>query len=65
MRHDDRPLLETLLSYKKVAEILDVDIQTVRRQVTRGEITPIKIGKSVKFEPKEVADFIERCRQSN
>jgi excisionase family DNA binding protein len=65
MHNNTTHQLETLLTYKEVAEILKVDQQTVRRQVNEGNIKKIKIGKSVKFEPQAIVDFIESCRDPN
>lgn len=53
-----------LLTYREVAQTFKASPMTVRRMADRGELTAIKIGRLVRFDPAEVAAVIERCRAS-
>jgi excisionase family DNA binding protein len=52
--------VDSLLSYREVAQTLNVSLSTVTRYARDGLITPIKLGKrTVRFNPEE----IKRLRQ--
>lgn len=51
-----------LLTYREVAQTFKTSQMTVRRMVERGELTAIKLGRVVRFDPAEVAAVIESSR---
>lgn len=53
---------EALLTEADVAEMMGVTTHAVRKWRTRGLITFIRVGQTVRFEPAEVEAFIERHR---
>lgn len=51
-----------LLSYREVAEVLGVSDRTVFTLIKRGELKAAKIGNSVRIDPADLRDFIERSK---
>ncbi len=49
-----------LLTYAEAAEILGVKAQTMRNWVSKGKISYVKIGRSVRFRRDQLNDFIEQ-----
>ncbi len=49
---------EPLLTIKEVARHFAVSTQTVARWEKRGELRSVRIGGSVRFTQKDIADFI-------
>ena len=54
--------MERLLTTEEVAELLRIDPVTVRRLVTRGELTAYRIAGEYRFTPAGVKDFVENQR---
>jgi excisionase family DNA binding protein len=52
------PENETLLTYEEAAELLSVSPVTLRKWVLERRIPHYKLGKSVRFAPRELADFL-------
>jgi excisionase family DNA binding protein len=52
------PEQETLLTYEEAAELIAVSPITLRKWVTERRIPHYKIGKSVRFSAREIADFL-------
>ena len=59
----DENYLQDLLTTKEVAEILKVNIQTVRRYIRKGELPAIKITPRLyRVHRKDLEEFIKRRR---
>jgi excisionase family DNA binding protein len=52
--------LPRLLTVEDVADVLGVNARTVRRLVARGDLTRIRIGGSVRYDPRDVRALIQR-----
>lgn len=50
---------EKLLSYKDVADFLQISEITLRTWVSRGRIPYTKIGKSVRFTREQIDEIVE------
>ena len=48
------------LSVNQVSVILDVSTRTIRRMIERNEIPYVRIGGSVRFDPRSVAVWLRR-----
>lgn len=51
--------LPRLLTVHDVADVLGINEPSVRRLVARGELTRIRIGGSVRFDPRDVHALIQ------
>jgi excisionase family DNA binding protein len=51
---------ELLLNKERTAVLLGVSLATLNRIVSRGELSTIKVGKSVKFSANTLANYLER-----
>ena len=47
------------LTVSEVAEILHFDEETLRRHVRRGDIPCFKIGGTIRFDPNQLADWLD------
>src|SRR2546425_2633267 len=56
--------MERLLTTDEVAEYLRVDVVTIRRLVSRGELTAYRIGSEYRFTPSDLEDYLQRQRVS-
>lgn len=54
--------LETLLDSRAVAAILGVTTRTLRNIVRRGGLPVVRVGGSVRFDPQDIRDYIERSK---
>jgi len=54
----------TLYSISTVAARLDLSQDTVRRLIGNGELTPIRIGATVRIDAAELESFLDRQRQA-
>jgi len=52
--------METLLTKKDVMRIFGVTERTVNRLMETGKLPYIKLGRAVRFDPKDVQSLIER-----
>lgn len=52
--------METLLTKKDVMRIFGVTERTVNRLMETGRLPYIKLGRAVRFDPKDVQALIER-----
>jgi len=50
------------MSTQQAAEALNVSARTVQRLVAENRLTPIRIGRSVRFDPADVGRFVESAR---
>jgi len=51
--------IETLLTIDNVADLLKISAVTVRRLETTGKIKAIKAGGQIRFEPRDVEQYIK------
>lgn len=51
-----------LLTVAQVAKRLQLSERQVRRLIARGELRVLHIGRCVRIDPRDLADFLERCR---
>ena len=56
--------MERLLTTDEVAEYLRVDVVTIRRLVSRGELTAYRIGSEYRFTPSDLEAYLQRQRVS-
>lgn len=56
--------MERLLTTDEVAEYLRVDVVTIRRLVSRGELTAYRIGSEYRFTPSDLEEYLQRQRVS-
>lgn len=49
-----------LLTTEEVAEILKVDVESVRRFISSGRITAFKVGREWRIKEEDLKVFIER-----
>jgi excisionase family DNA binding protein len=54
-----------LLKREEVAEILNISLRHLDTLVATGELTPVRIGRSVRFRPEAIRTFIEESTQEN
>lgn len=52
-------IVQPLLTYQEVAEILGVTDRTVWEFVRKGELLNVKIGRSVRIDPADLRQFIQ------
>ena len=52
------------LSIRSVADHLDVSIKTVRRWITRGELSAFKVGRQWRIDPEDLERFLWRRRRT-
>jgi excisionase family DNA binding protein len=57
-----RPDPSPLLTFAAVAERLDVSTRTVRRLVDAKELAVIRIGRSVRVDPRDLERFLAAAR---
>lgn len=55
----------TLLSVKDIARACNCSTSTVRRIISRGEITTTLVSGSIKIHRKDFLDFLEDNKQEN
>ena len=58
----ERTALEPLLTVASVCGLLDVSRQTLYRIINDGQLVPIRVGRSPRFEPNELRRYIDRRR---
>jgi excisionase family DNA binding protein len=56
--------MEKLLRVREAAQILDVSQRTIWRLLDDGELTRIRVGKSVRVERAQLEQFIARQRKA-
>jgi excisionase family DNA binding protein len=52
--------VEKLLTYHEVAILLHLSVRYIAKLVSLGQIPFIKIGRSVRFNPTQIDQWIER-----
>jgi excisionase family DNA binding protein len=63
-RPDDGAMPRRLLDIAEVAETLGVDVRHVRRLVFERRIPYIKWGHLLRFDPEDIAAWIDSCRRA-
>jgi excisionase family DNA binding protein len=64
MPSDNSTFSPLLLTRPQAAQVLAISIDMVDVLVRRGELHPIHIGRSVRFEPTDLAAFVASRRQA-
>src|SRR5215472_5341371 len=54
--------MEHFMTSEEIAELLHVDPVTIRRLVTKGELSAYRIGSDYRFAPSDLADYLQRQR---
>lgn len=52
--------MEKLLTYHEVAILLHLSVRYIAKLVSLGQIPFIKIGRSIRFNPTQIDQWIER-----
>jgi len=52
--------IEHLVMYDEAAKILGVTDRTVRTLVKKGKLPAVRFGRSVRFDPADLRNFIEQ-----
>lgn len=52
-----------LLTAKEAAEMLSLSERTIQRYLKSGELTFIRLGRSVRIELKDLEEFVERGKK--
>src|SRR5438105_9155970 len=55
-------MMEHLMTSEEVAEYLHVDPVTIRRLVSKGELSAYRIGADYRFAPSDLQDYLQRQR---
>lgn len=55
--------MEKLLTLQETAEVLGVKVPTLYNWVSERRITFVKVGRLVKFDSKDVREFIEKNKR--
>ena len=62
----DRPtvasILEPLLNYKQAGDLLGVTDRTVWKLVNPGQLPAVRVGRSVRIDPRDLRRFIEQAK---
>jgi excisionase family DNA binding protein len=48
-----------LLTPKQVAQLLQVSVKTIRRQLDGGALAHVKVGDQIRFRPEDVKSYID------
>jgi excisionase family DNA binding protein len=56
--------MEQFMTSEEIAQILHVEPVTVRRLVTKGELSAYRVGSDYRFAPSDLADYLQRQRIS-
>lgn len=56
-------VIERLLSYREVSELLGVTERTVWTLVDRGRLQNVRFGRSVRIAPADLRSFIDKCKR--
>src|SRR5215467_2064709 len=54
--------MEPFMTSEEIAELLHVDPVTIRRLVTKGELSAYRIGSDYRFASADLADYLQRQR---
>ncbi len=54
-----------LMDVQDVADALRLSPHTVRRLATRKKLRRVKVGSRTMFDPRDVANFVEKAKQAS
>jgi excisionase family DNA binding protein len=54
---------KALLTVKEACEYLNISRAMLYKLIKEGKIKPIKLGKSTRFDKKDLDDFIEKAKK--
>lgn len=54
--------VETLMGYEELAVMLNLSVQSLRHRVARKQIPHFKLGSTVRFDPAEIRDWLNKGR---
>ena len=57
-------VLQPLLTYQQVADVLGVTDRTVWELVRKGELRNVRVGRSVRVDPADLRQFIDDSKSS-
>lgn len=57
--------MEALMKYGEAAALLGVSELTLRRLVARGEVPEVRIGRAVRFDPRDLRAYVDRLRSES
>jgi excisionase family DNA binding protein len=52
-----------LLTVKEAAKMLSLSERTIQRYLKSGELTYVRLGRSVRIELKDLEEFVEKKKQ--
>lgn len=55
------PPVEALLTKQETADRLRVTARTLERWAASGDLTPVRLGRSVRYRTADIEEFIERA----
>ena len=55
-------ILEPLLTYKQVGDLLGVTDRTVWKLVDLGQLPAVRVGRLVRIDPRDLRRFIEQAK---
>lgn len=55
--------LRKLLKYSEASEILGISQITLRKWVSEGRLKSLKLGRSVRFYPETISEFLQSCER--
>jgi excisionase family DNA binding protein len=58
-------IVEPLMTSDEIASLLRVDVVTIRRLVSRGELPAYRVGSEYRFTETDLADYLQRQRVSS
>jgi len=56
--------IPALRSTANTARLLDCSVRTIYRLVERGELSPVRLGRDLRFELGEIERYLERHREA-
>jgi excisionase family DNA binding protein len=57
---DTGPMEEQCVSLRQAARILGVCVRTVRREIDRGKLLAIRVGRNLRIKMSELRRYMER-----
>jgi excisionase family DNA binding protein len=63
LRSQELPDPDQLLTPREVAEILTCPVWMLRREVRRGRIGFVRVGRQIRFTHENVLDYLERAKR--
>lgn len=54
---------EPLLTVRELAELLGISTRSVHRLLSAGELTAVRVGQRLRFDPSDVRVYLDRHRE--